>query len=397
MPLLAINLSDKLFQAVKELVEGNKYQTFESFLEIAAFNQLALERGATPSEVIARGHRRGEGDAEPSAQNGTVQVAERAASLAKVEKEGSSPKRRTRQPVGRQAAGAEKSAPAQQNMAEVIRPFTRVTVGEVGPKPLEATEGTQDDHVFGQVNRLFPLKLVCRWITAKVFTPVAGQVRGDWPAYATLSDALADDAAKLGSLLEEWDHCSTRKRDEQLATGLPRRGNSSSRDRFLSQFVARVTRAGDVYPGAICQYALAKFQDAALVLTEQGLAFAQIDSPILDARDKKAPTALSGDELDFLIRQVLGWVPRERDDMKIILTAVREGKVTPPELTTAVQSQFPRAWTQSVTLTHISGLVARLAELRLLRRQWQGRHVQYELGDKVEEFLKVLRTSDRPV
>jgi hypothetical protein len=82
--------------------------------------------------------------------------------------------------------------------------------------------------------------------------------------------------------------------------------------------------------------------------------------------------------------------------MEIILAAVQDGKVTPPELTTAVQSEFPRDWTRSIVLTHISGLVARLAELRLLRRQWQGRHVTYELGDKVEEFLNVSRTKEPP-
>src|SRR6516225_5202840 len=58
MPLLAINLSDKLFLQVKELVEKGSYQSPESFLEIAAFNQLALERGATPAEIIDKGHRR---------------------------------------------------------------------------------------------------------------------------------------------------------------------------------------------------------------------------------------------------------------------------------------------------------------------------------------------------
>ena len=54
MPLLAINLSDKLFQSIKELVEKGKYQSPESFIEIAVFNQLALERGATPSGIITR-------------------------------------------------------------------------------------------------------------------------------------------------------------------------------------------------------------------------------------------------------------------------------------------------------------------------------------------------------
>src|SRR5437016_3846959 len=58
MPLLAVNVSDKLLFDIKEHVEKGKYQSPESFLEIAAFNQLALERGATPAELIGKGHRK---------------------------------------------------------------------------------------------------------------------------------------------------------------------------------------------------------------------------------------------------------------------------------------------------------------------------------------------------
>jgi hypothetical protein len=131
------------------------------------------------------------------------------------------------------------------------------------------------------------------------------------------------------------------------------------------------------------------------VLTEQGLDFAQIDNPVLDAKDKKTPAALSAEETDFLGQQVIAWVTSERNDMRIILAAVRAGKTTPSELTAAVQSNFLHEWTESMALTHISGLVARLAELQLLHRQWQGRRVTYELGDKAEEFVKVSGTKER--
>jgi hypothetical protein len=263
--------------------------------------------------------------------------------------------------------------------------------GEESPAPCKAaTDYDAGDRIFGQVNRLFPIKLACRWLAT------ASATEGKWPKYDAISDRMADDAATIGSLLKQWDNEAGRERDEQLSTGLPRRGNSSSRDRFLSQLIARVTRAGEIYPGAICQYELADFQDATIVLTEQGLAFAQIDNPILDAKDKKTPTTLSTNETDFLIRQVLSWVPSERHDMQIILAAVQAGNTTPTALTSAVQGKFPRELTQSTVLTQISGLVARLAELRLLRRQWQGRHVQYELGEKVEEVLSVSQTKERP-
>jgi hypothetical protein len=276
---------------------------------------------------------------------------------------------------------------AAQDIEAVFMRLAKTVRGEGSPAPCKvAADRDIGDHVFGQVNRLFPIKLACRWLAT------FSAAEGKWPKLGAISDRMADDAATVGSLLEQWDNEASRKRDEQLSTGLPRRGNSSSRDRFLSQFVARSTRGGEIYPGAICQYGLAKFVDSAIVLTEQGLAFAQTESPVLDTKDKKTPTALSADETDFLVRQVLSGVPSERNDMQIILAAVQEGKTTPSDLTTTVQSKFPREWTQGMALTHISGLVARLAELRLLRRQWQGRHVTYELGDKVDEFLKVSRT-----
>ena len=56
---------------------------------------------------------------------------------------------------------------------------------------------------------------------------------GRWPRYEIISDKLADDAGTIGTLLEKWDADNERKRDELLSTGLPRRGNSASRDRFL--------------------------------------------------------------------------------------------------------------------------------------------------------------------
>ncbi len=59
MPLIAINLPEKLLSSIRITMENGHYQNIESFLEIAAYNQLALERGATPADVIASGHRKG--------------------------------------------------------------------------------------------------------------------------------------------------------------------------------------------------------------------------------------------------------------------------------------------------------------------------------------------------
>jgi hypothetical protein len=111
------------------------------------------------------------------------------------------------------------------------------------------------------------LKLACRWLST------AAASEGKWPRYDAISDRLADDAATIGTLLEQVDAEANRKRDDMLATGLPRRGNSASRDRFLSQFLARITRAGDIFPGAIWQYELATFDDSVICLTDRGQKF----------------------------------------------------------------------------------------------------------------------------
>ena len=52
MPVIAVNLSQKTYSDIMALVSAGAYSGPEQFLEIAAFNQLALERGLTPEELL---------------------------------------------------------------------------------------------------------------------------------------------------------------------------------------------------------------------------------------------------------------------------------------------------------------------------------------------------------
>ena len=289
--------------------------------------------------------------------------------------------RRQAQPVAKTVPADDAISPEEVDAA--IKRLVLVERDERSPKPQPAKPHSGSEaRIWGQVNRLFSLKLACRWLSSTATT------EGKWPRYESISDQLAHDAAIIGTLLEQADTETNRKRDEMLATGLPRRGNSASRDRFLSQFLARITRAGAVFPGAIWQYELGTFDDSAICLTDQGQAFADLKNPVLDG-DLKASTALDTAESEFLVDQILRYVPVERDDMRIILEAVAEGKVTPADLFGAVADKFPPDWSEVMARTHVSGLIARLGDLRLLKRNWQGRNVNYELGDRtlVEKIL----------
>jgi hypothetical protein len=105
------------------------------------------------------------------------------------------------------------------------------------PAAVRATARPPSERLWGQVNRLFPLKFACRWLA------VENVGKNSWDRYDSISERLSADAATFGSVLENLDATAKRKRDELLSTGLPRRGNMASQDRFLSQFVARTTRS----------------------------------------------------------------------------------------------------------------------------------------------------------
>src|SRR5438874_2335278 len=81
MPVFAVKLSERLFGPILELVDKGAYQSLETFLEIAAYNQLALERAVTPEQLLARGHRHANGEAvsgstpTPDSTNGRPETA----------------------------------------------------------------------------------------------------------------------------------------------------------------------------------------------------------------------------------------------------------------------------------------------------------------------------------
>lgn len=364
MPVLAINLPEALFAQIKALVEDGKYQSPDAFLEVAAFSQLALERGASPEALLPQ-------KSESSLQ--AMRVRDRP-----------SPKKQPKViRLPKQVFVLEEPA-KELSIGAVLAPFAlQLEQAHPEPSPLQVCR----DHVFGQVNRIFPLKLACRWILGRA---LSGKGRPQWPAHSEVLDSLGDAAAQLGSLLENWDGVSNRKRDDQWATGLPRRGNSASKDRFLSQFIARVTRSGDLSPGAIYQYQLANFADGRIALTSAGIGFAGLPNPILDQVRDPVGATLGRDEITFLCEQIQRWSPGEHGDMTIVLNVLMGDKSAPQDVLAESKKHFPSDWSEAVVITHVSGLIARLTELQFIKRWWHGRNVEYRLGDldRIKRFLQ---------
>jgi hypothetical protein len=365
MPIIAVNLSPGVYDKVKALVEQGLYASPEQFLEISAFNQVALEQGLKPADIVTRGHR-GIQD-----EGGAVRPTMRRSRVAR-------PDRAAVRVARRQEAvrGA--------RVAEVTDALARLSLAacENGqPAAARATVRPPFERLWGQVNRLFPLKFACRWLA------IANAGKSAWERYDAISERMPTDAATLGSTLEEQDAGAGRKRDELLSTGLPRRGNLASVDRFMSQFIARATRSAEIYPGAICQYALAEFDGDRLALTDRGIDLACLRNPILDGDLGRAASTLSDEERAFFTHQVLQYVPGELRDIRHVLSAVLGGQSTPDDLLTTVRPFLPEEWSDVMARTHVSGLVARLTEMGLLRRRWEGRNVTYEAAGMASTLL----------
>jgi hypothetical protein len=195
MPLFAINLPDAVFDPIKELIDQRRYRDVEGFVEVAALNQLALERGTPPADlapVKSRSEREG-----PKRHNESAGLAARSIE----------PHRN-----GRQDARSRK--PADGRIARTTFVLEKKSSSDISPQVLEpfarhdgtevlvpaSPNGGAADHVFGQVNRLFPLKVACRGIVN-----VALANGKHWPEYSVVHDVVGEHASKLGSMLEKWD------------------------------------------------------------------------------------------------------------------------------------------------------------------------------------------------
>ncbi len=388
MPVVAVNLPATAFREITELVARGEYASPESFLTTAAFNQLALERGAKPAALMPPVKE----DLSPTpppvgrlvaAEGVVVQGVEAIPRTLRVKERAPAAAREalSRLPRGRSHGGTDSQA------SELRERLALPSEGLPYARPLahESSGGTAAERVWGQVNRLFPIKFAVRWL-AQLGWERLGDQAGRWLGLADVQERIARDAALMGSYLEKADQQAGRQRDEQLATGLPRLGNSASQDRFVSQIIARTTRSGDVYPGAIYQYGLAEFDDGHIGLTKEGMQLAALRNPILDEADEAG--ALLEPERDFFLFLTRQYLQGEARELRRVLRSVLDGHATPDSLHAAVRPTLPDEWTAVMARTHITGLVSRAAELGLLLRRWLGRNVSYEVTAVGNTFVQ---------
>ena len=244
--------------------------------------------------------------------------------------------------------------------------------------------------IFGQYNRLLPVKAGCRGFARLMKEYSDGLTFPEGP------HRLASEATKLGDYLLYIDSLKQFSRDESLATAFPTHGDSVSKSqtRFANQFVAAVSKNEQLSSLAV-DLKLVNWDNESrthIKLTEAGWNYALMPNPILDAETIEGKTVrFNDDEIEFLLNHIALHVPREDFAYSVILDAILDGANTPSALDFALQKHIrqdqKRELSSSFYSSQRSGAVSRMVDLGLVQRIRDGVKVNYVVSPTGERYL----------
>ena len=250
-----------------------------------------------------------------------------------------------------------------------------------------------DRWIFGQHNKLLPVKATCRALARLMLAGSRDNLRLEKAA-----SEIASEAVRLGDYLRHVDTISEVHRDDALSFAFPYTDSPNgdkSRLRYANQFVASVTKQGTL-AGLPIELKLANrdhSRNPQLLLTEAGWQFAMMVNPILDSRKDGKQPRFSDEEASFLVEHIRAHVPAEAFAFGVVLRAVTDGANTPEKLDDALQQYLPKRdekpFTRAFLTTQRAGVVSRMVDLGLVHRLRDGINVTYEVTAKGSEYSPI--------
>jgi hypothetical protein len=242
--------------------------------------------------------------------------------------------------------------------------------------------------IYGLWNRFFPVKITTRVL--------ANMLKGDGSSVPL--EALQENASKnaraLGKMLFKKERDIGRKRHDMIATALPtKRDEFKARARFKSHFVGFLAKKDEETkvegaPAVLRLVNIFKGDNghAQVGLTAAGLKFASLTNPVIDQEDFNSP--LSEEERRFLVEHISVELPEEKKLMRSTLQAIKAGATSPETLQKELRKLKPNLNEKTELVTLRSGLLSRMFELKLLRRERSGLSVRYHVTPEGEHFLE---------
>lgn len=255
-----------------------------------------------------------------------------------------------------------------------------------------------DRWIFGQHNKLLPVKASCRALARMLSLE---STSGGVPLSKAAAD-IASDAVKLGDYLRMLESRSTLTRDESISVAFPYSDSPNgdkSRLRYANQFVASLTTHGKL-SGLLVDLKLINqdhSKNRRLLLTDQGWQFALLSNPILDSGSYAArQEKFSGEEVELLVEHIRLHVPTEDFAYRAVLNAIFSGANTPDQLDEAlgryVSERQEKPFTKAFVTTQRAGVISRMSDLGLVQRSRDGVKVTYVVSGRGSEFLSRMGT-----
>lgn len=325
-----VEISSKQLSGIHELVNAGHYDGVQQFVEVAIENQLFLQK--LPSDVYP-----------------------------------------------------EKLAPQKEKIYSNIL-STRLPMPLKDPPFTDEPAEIQRKTLWGLYNRVFPAKIALR-----VLATLAAELEKPFVDFLRVREEASRRARLIGKLLADDDEKARRHHGEKLSTGLPIGSQDKAIARYQNMFVGFQTSKGKG-GGLLVDLGFAVIKDdekgcKVIALTEIGTRFAKLSSPILDVQNPITNVALSEEEADAYLNHIKELLPLEFSLYQKILDAISSGKNTPEELDLVVRTDLENL-KKSVLATERAGMISRLTELGMLRRNRIGLSVSYSLTPRGEQFLK---------
>lgn len=356
---VVVDIPDSLIDQVREAVQHGEYEDAREFATVALENQVELEF--------------------ESGDSGDLMTLEQA-----IETE--SEKTRTDEgPVVAASSANGIYGPYALNRHEYDAVTTVPT-----PDPSRLDGGP----LWGQYNRIFPVKLALRVLANELrnqATHADSQIAGTGDELVSLErfrQRVSDIAREYGLKVQQADQKKSRGRGTQLSAALPVGDDpKKSKGRFQVHFIGDTDQQGDL-KGAAPQLRFVNIPEGSprfIGITKAGLEFAEMWNPLIDG-GASSDDPLTEDEAAFYLQHVQEHIPDEYNAMQLVASAITEGDNRPDSLSARV-AVLNEDWSEEQASTVRSGLVSRMYELGLLRRERVGqRGIAYKLTNDGHDF-----------
>jgi len=246
------------------------------------------------------------------------------------------------------------------------------------------------DWLFGQYNRLLPAKISCRSLAIQQTKSSQELPINDIPML------VAKEALSFAKYLKIFEDKYNLERDDLLSIALPspEKDEEKSLLRYANQFVVS-KNSNNQLQGMLFELKLINYSSAEdiehISLTQPGWTFSQIKNPILEDFQETPNHKFSKEEIQFLIKHIIKFVPKENSAFRTIIRELTIGNNTPEEIDKAIQEKFSQngkfSISKSFLSTQRSGAISRMIDLKLIERVRQGIRVKYIVTDLGKRFF----------